>query len=59
MKYAIIDKDKSSKILKCEFELKMFDANGDQVEKSTFSKFIEEQSPTVRLSELPKLLSTA
>lgn len=59
MKYAIIDKDKSSKILKCEFELKTFDANGDQVEKYTFSKFIEEQSTTVRLSEFPKLLSTA
>jgi len=59
MKFAIIDKDKSSKILKCEFELKTFDANGDPVEKSTFSKFIEENSATIHLSEMQKLFITS
>ena len=59
MKYAIIDKDKSSKILKCDFELKTFDANGDQLEKSTFSKFIEENSGTIHLSEMQNLLTTS
>ena len=59
MKYAIIDKDKSSKILKCDFELKTFDANGVQVETSTFSKFVEENSATVNLSELRNSLVTS
>ena len=59
MKYAIIDKDKSSKILKCDFELKTFDANGDQFEKSIFSKFIEENSGTIHLSEMQNLLTTS
>jgi hypothetical protein len=59
MKYAIIDKDKSSKILKCDFELKTFGSNEDQVETSTFSKFIEENSATVQLLELRNSLITS
>ena len=59
MKYAIIDEDKSSKILKYDFELKTFGANGVQVETSTFSKFIEENSATVHLSELRNSLVTS